>query len=66
MKMGIAMASTCVVLFGPTIFGFNTLPTVTLGLIWFPSIEFISVLTKKQKWITIGRLVLSVPLVLMA
>jgi hypothetical protein len=34
-----------------------------LGLIWLPSLEFIPQLTPHQKYITLARLVLSVPLV---
>ena len=36
-------------------------PNLFLGLIWIPGPEFVKVLTPKQKWITLGRLVLSVP-----
>jgi len=36
-----------------------------LGLIWLPSLEFIPRLTPHQKYITLARLVLSVPLVIM-
>jgi hypothetical protein len=35
-----------------------------LGLIWLPSLEFIPRLTPHQKYITLGRLVLSIPLVI--
>jgi hypothetical protein len=37
------------------------LPLLFLGLIWFPGIEFIPAITKWQKRITAGRLLLSVP-----
>ena len=35
-----------------------------LGLLWFPSIEFIPSVTPHQKYVTLARLVLSIPLVI--
>lgn len=36
-----------------------------LGLIWMPSIEFIPKITPKQKYITIARIILSIPLIVL-
>ncbi len=41
----------------------DALPLLFLGLIWFPTIEFIPTITKWQKQITAGRLLLSIPCV---
>ena len=35
-----------------------------LGLLWFPSIEFIPTVTPHQKYVTLVRLILSIPLVI--
>jgi hypothetical protein len=35
-----------------------------LGLLWFPSVEFVPSITPQQKFITLARLVLSIPLVI--
>lgn len=39
----------------------DALPLLFLGLIWFPGLEFISSVTRWQRTITIGRLLLSIP-----
>ncbi|PYK29486.1 MAG: hypothetical protein DME57_10150 [Verrucomicrobia bacterium] len=41
----------------------NALPTLFLGLIWTPSMEFIPKITPHQKYVTIARLLLSIPCV---
>ena len=37
---------------------------IFLGILWFPSFEFINRLTQKQKFITLTRVLLSVPIIL--
>lgn len=36
-----------------------------MAIIWFPSLEFIPSLTEKQKYLTIARIVLSIPLLIL-
>jgi hypothetical protein len=36
-----------------------------ISVVWFPSIEFIKKLTDKQKFITLGRLLISLPILLL-
>jgi hypothetical protein len=38
---------------------------ILIGFLWLPSIEFIPRLTEKQKFITIGRVLLSIPLLIL-
>lgn len=37
---------------------------IVLGLLWFPSLEFINIFTKRQKYITLTRVLVSVPIIL--
>jgi hypothetical protein len=41
----------------------DALPNLFLGLIWIPSIEFLPSVTPHQKYVTIARLLLSIPCV---
>ena len=43
----------------------DALPNFLLGLIWLPSVEFIPKITPHQKYVTIGRLLLTIPVVYM-
>ena len=38
-------------------------PLLFLGLIWLPSLEFIPEITPHQRWLTVARILLSVPFV---
>jgi len=38
---------------------------ILIGFIWLPSIEFIPRLTEKQKYLTIGRVLISIPLLIL-
>lgn len=55
----------CVAVGAPASFAKNngdTVPFVLLGLVWFPGLEFIKRMTPKQKYITMVRIVCSIPL----
>ena len=41
----------------------DALPNFLLGVIWLPSVEFIPKITPHQKYVTIGRLLLTIPVV---
>jgi hypothetical protein len=43
----------------------DALPNFLLGFIWVPWLEFIPKITPHQKHVTIGRIVLSIPVVYM-
>ncbi len=43
----------------------DALPNFLLGLIWIPSLEFVPRFTPKQQYITLVRLVLSIPIIWM-
>lgn len=36
-----------------------------LGLVWFPGPEFISSITEKQKYLTIGRILITIPIAIL-
>jgi hypothetical protein len=36
-----------------------------LGLVWFPGPEFISTITEKQKYLTIGRILITIPIAIL-
>ena len=36
-----------------------------IGIIWLPSIEFISRMTERQKYLTIGRMLFSIPILIL-
>ncbi len=40
----------------------DALLTFLLGFVWFPWIEFLPKVTPHQKWVTAGRIVLTIPL----
>ena len=37
---------------------------IVLGLLWFPSIEFLAIFSERQKYITLTRVLVSVPIIL--
>jgi hypothetical protein len=41
----------------------DALPVWGLGLVWFPGLEYIPRLTEHQKFITLARIILSLPLI---
>jgi hypothetical protein len=41
----------------------DALPVWGLGLVWFPGLEYIPRLTEHQKFITLARMILSLPLI---
>ena len=41
----------------------DAIPNLLLGLLWFPLLEFFPKITKNQKYLTICRLILTVPIV---
>jgi hypothetical protein len=36
-----------------------------IGIIWIPSIEFVPLMTERQKYLTIGRVLLSIPILIL-
>lgn len=43
----------------------DVIPNLLLGIIWIPWIEFLPKVTPKQKYITLARIVLSIPVIYM-
>lgn len=68
-KVTVAMASFLILLAGGVVGFFRGQPDAIhltlLALIWFPSVEFMPSLVDGQRFITIGRIVVSIPIVVL-
>ena len=68
-KAGLAITSFLVLLMGGLVGFFRGQPDAIhftlLALLWFPSVEFLPSMVERQRYITIGRVLLSIPLVIL-
>jgi hypothetical protein len=68
-KAGLAITSFLVLLMGGLVGFFRGQPDAIhltlLALVWFPSIEFLPSMVERQRYITIGRILVSIPLVIL-